>query len=195
MQSTRTISYWRGSLPHWEVIDARYFVTLRLAGSLPRHVEAELEDTLRATQEADCLTRSRAYFLKLERWLDADKGSRTLADAAVAHAIASTISKYEELRFWTVPAFSVMPNHMHLLFSCCSLGMSAIMRRFKQRTARDANALTNRRAIPFWQCEWFDHWSRSPMEDEKIASYIRNNPVRAGLPARYSAWPWMRVRP
>ena len=42
-ESVRTISFWRGVLPHWEVVDARYFVTLRLANSLPRGVAEDLD--------------------------------------------------------------------------------------------------------------------------------------------------------
>jgi hypothetical protein len=31
----RTISFWHGRLPHWEVEDGRYFITLHLAGAIP----------------------------------------------------------------------------------------------------------------------------------------------------------------
>src|SRR4029434_4145892 len=40
----------------------------------------------------------------------------------------------------------------------------------------------------FWQAESYDHWVRDDAERERIAAYIENNPVRAGLvdcPANY----------
>ena len=29
-QKPETVAYWRGRLPHWEVVEGRYFVTIRL---------------------------------------------------------------------------------------------------------------------------------------------------------------------
>jgi hypothetical protein len=33
----------------------------------------------------------------------------------------------------------------------------------------------------FWQAESYDHWVRDDTELERIAAYIENNPVKAGL--------------
>jgi putative transposase len=64
------------------------------------------------------------------------------------------------------------------------------MKRFKKYTGREANRILNRKGQRFWQREWFDHWSRTPQEDDKIISYIRNNPVHAGLVENAEDWPW-----
>ena len=50
-ESVRTISFWRGVLPHWEIVDGRYFVTLRLANSLPRGVAEDLATILTSDGE------------------------------------------------------------------------------------------------------------------------------------------------
>lgn len=40
--------------------------------------------------------------------------------------------------------------------------------------------------------EWFDHWCRTPGKEDGVATYIRNNPVMAGLVPRTADWPWVR---
>jgi hypothetical protein len=61
---------------------------------------------------------------------------------------------------------------------------------FKQRTGRCALAWLVNPPTRFWQREWFDHWSRSPQEDERIITYIRRNPMKAGLVKHYTDWPF-----
>ena len=48
MPAQDTIAFFRRNLPHWLVADRAYFVTLRLHGTLPRHVV----DTMRQEREA-----------------------------------------------------------------------------------------------------------------------------------------------
>jgi len=268
MLRPQTISFWRGALPHWEVVDGRYFVTVRLANSLPAGVERELAAILADVTEENYLARSRTYFRMLERWLDANQGHAFLAERRMAEAIAAAISAYEQRDLWRVSAYAIMPNHVHLFLRCGSVSLSDLMRRFKHATSRIAHTVlatttatvapvaagsplpaasqetnagsftaagkglpaatgspdgsfsvaagsplpaarhatnagqitTAGKGLPaatvasnrFWQREWFDHWSRSPQEDDKIVSYIHNNPVRAGLDARFLSWPWLR---
>jgi hypothetical protein len=35
IRKPETIDFWVGRLPHWEVVDGRYFVTIHLAGAIP----------------------------------------------------------------------------------------------------------------------------------------------------------------
>ena len=193
---SKTVSFWRGSLPHWEVVDGRYFVTLRQAGSLPREAEEELRAQLDGVSESDCLARSRVYFQRLEAWLDRCRvtdGVLVIPD--VARQIETTLRTYEEIGYWKMLAYAVMPNHLHLFFRCGSLGLKGVMERFKRATAHFVGRLGSSVPKPLWQKEWFDHWSRSPQEDDRIVSYIRNNPVRAGLAGDPKEWAWMRDGP
>jgi REP element-mobilizing transposase RayT len=189
-ESVQTISFWRGVLPHWEVVDGRYFVTLRLANSLPHRVAEDLATILKDASEQNYLKRSRRYFRELEHWLAANHGELHLEDEAIATMIMDGIAHYEQLGYWHVSAAVVMPNHLHALLHCETLGLSQVMKRFKQYTAREANRKLDRKGKRFWQREWFDHWSRSAQEDDRIISYIRNNPVRAGLVKRPEDWQW-----
>ncbi len=189
-ESVQTISFWRGVLPHWEVVDGRYFITLRLANSLPRGAAEDLAAILKDASEQDYLKRSRRYFRELEHWLAANHGALYLQDEAIATMILDGIAHYERLGYWHVSAAVVMPNHLHAFFRCETVGLSQAMKRFKQYTAREANRMLDRKGKRFWQREWFDHWSRSAQEDDRIISYIRNNPVCAGLAKSPEDWPW-----
>lgn len=186
-----TISFWRGVLPHWEVVNGRYFVTIRLANSLPRRVVEELGAVLADAKEKDYLKKSRAYFKQMEQWLDKNTGETWLRRADVATVVQSTIEKYVQIGHWYVIAAVTMPNHAHIFFRCGDRSLSRVMRSFKRYTGRACNELLGREGKRFWQREWFDHWSRGADEDDKIVSYIRNNPVRAGLVQDGEEWPWM----
>ena len=136
MSRPQTISFWRGALPHWEVVDGRYFVTVRLANSLPAGVESELAAILNDATEENYTARSRTYFRTLERWLDANQGHAFLAERDVAETIAEAISAYERRDLWRVSAYAIMPNHVHLFLRCGSIGLGDLMRRFKHATSR-----------------------------------------------------------
>ena len=71
-----TIDFWYGNLPHWEVSDGRYFVTIHLAGAIPpegrdriHKMAAEAERLSRDDTEGR-LNVHRRVFAEMEAWLD-----------------------------------------------------------------------------------------------------------------------------
>ncbi len=94
--------------------------------------------------------------------------------------------------------YVVMPTHIHLFCELGDQSLFRVMKEFKRWTGHAATKiLGSGKASRFWQREWFDHWSRSDEEDEKIIRYIRENPVKAGLVTDYLQWvtaSWGRVR-
>ncbi len=192
MEKQQTIRFWRGRLPHWEVVDASYFITLRLAGTLPVLLKTELNGLMKDVCQDDYLDIARQYFQKIEAWLDNDTTFDVLSQANVAEMIISAFREYESRSIWQVHSFVVMPNHLHWFFTPVGQGMIESVRNFKRYTARQVNQCLGTVGKRFWQSEWFDHWSRSPLEDDKIITYIRNNPVKAGLVARAEDWPYLK---
>ena len=79
---------------------------------------------------------------------------------------------------------------LHILYLGGQTGMKELMRGFKHWTGTQGNRLLGRAGDRFWQDEWFDHWSRSADETDRIAHYIRQNPVRAGLVKSAEDWPY-----
>jgi putative transposase len=82
-----------------------------------------------------------------------------------------------------------MPNHVHLLI-LPRAGVAEITRWLKGSTARRANMLLQRTGLSFWQDESYDHWVRNARELNRIAAYIEENPVAAGLVDSKELWPW-----
>ncbi len=67
---------------------------------------------------------------------------------------------------------------------------SVLLKSLKGCTARQTNRMLGRTGEPFWQRESYDHWVRDEVEWTRIAGYIENNPVRAGVVARAGDYPW-----
>ena len=191
-----TLSFWVGRLPHWEVVDGRYFITLRLSGSLPSRAREEIEAISRELTNAhtpsspNWLKVQRVIFANMEKWLDQADLNLWLTQAGVPEMILEAIQAREQRGHWKMLEYVIMGNHIHLFCEFGTKGMKWVMEDFKRWTGHQAAKLVsfeNR----FWQREWFDHWSRSDSEDERIINYIRNNPVKAGLIDRWQDWPWV----
>ena len=233
-RNPETISFWCGRLPHWEVEDGRYFVTLHLAGAIPaqgwdriREIRRMLEvgpvgPASRAGPEAadrnesrsDCERRAarmraagkaspaplagpaarlrvqRMIFREMERWLDRAPQVKHLSNPDVAKIVIDAIEFRRQSAVWNMFAYVVMPNHIHLFFEILTGGLKPVLESFKRWTGHEAGKIVDLDASGFWQDEWFDHWSRSDAEDQRIAEYIRRNPEKAGLVTDYRQWPY-----
>jgi hypothetical protein len=82
-----------------------------------------------------------------------------------------------------------MANHVHVLLLPW-ISPSALLKSLKGVTAREANRLLHRTGQQFWQRESYDHWVRDEAEWSKIAGYIEQNPVKAGLVSRVEDYLW-----
>ena len=194
----RTIRFARRRLPHWEVVDGRYFVTVRCADSLPQEAVLRLDELTKAlrliTPRSDQFaTLQRETFRTLEKYLDGGHGSCPLRHTDAAKIVCA---EFAALSDWRVAAshFTIMPNHWHALLTPgpgCLHPLSAVMKRLKGRTAKQLRALLGGNG-PVWQREWFDRWMRSDAEWGKCVSYIRNNPVKANLVQTWSEHPWTK---
>jgi hypothetical protein len=73
-----------------------------------------------------------------------------------------------------------LANHVPVLLLPL-VSPSRLMKSLKGFTAREANRLLGRTGEPFWQRESYDHRVRDDAEWNRIAHYIEDNPVKAGL--------------
>jgi REP element-mobilizing transposase RayT len=189
-----TVTFWRGRLPHWEVVNGRYFVTIHLAGAIPREgqdrirlIAADLE-RMSTDPEDGRLQQQRRIFAEMESWLDRSDAVRHLEHPAIAKMVIEAIEHCRG-RVWDMLGYVVMPNHLHLFFELIGEGLKHHLEQFKRWTGHEAAKLIELPDGQFWQDEWFDHWSRSPEEDAKIIKYIQQNPVKAGLVKEHKDWP------
>ncbi len=132
----------------------------------------------------------RAFVLFDEQLDRAAYGPTWLREPAVADLVVNALwYGDEELNLYRLSRYVVMSNHVHMLFWPQVL-LPRITRTIKGFTAREANRLLGRIGMPFWQAESFDHWVRNEGEFNRIAHYIEQNPVKAGLVKSAEDWPW-----
>jgi REP element-mobilizing transposase RayT len=193
----QTIAFWRGRLPHWEVEGGRYFITIHLAGAIPpaglQRLRQLSEQVARVDDRhaPDWLRLQRAIFAEMERWLDRAPLVTHLQRPEVAKVAMEAIAHRHQLCRWQMLEYVVMPTHLHLFCELGDNGLKETLQDFKRWTGHAAVELLGEGKPPrFWQREWFDHWSRSDEEDDKIIRYIRENPVKAGLVTDYREWPY-----
>ena len=205
--------FYRHRLPHWQPPGVAIFITYRLFGSLPKEVleqlageKQQLENEPSRTGESHrerALRKGKKLFALGDNALDAAlAGPKWLAQDDVARIIIENLFHHAE-QLYKLWAFVVMPNHTHvlvepLILDACRdkedddanfIALECITHSLKSYTAKRANTILNRTGN-FWQEESFDHWARDDKEFERIAAYIENNPVKAGLVDSAEKWEW-----
>jgi REP element-mobilizing transposase RayT len=191
----------RKVLPHLKREGASYFVTFRLAGTLPREVllklKAERESVLRHAlvakrpltwHEQEGLFRW--YSSRVDAYLDAAHGECWLRQADIAGLVSGALRFFMGERY-ELGAWVVMPNHIHaVLHPLPGWTLSKILKSWKGYTAREANKILGRIGEKFWQTESFDHVIRDDEDAHRCCLYTTMNPVNARLCARPEDWLW-----
>jgi REP element-mobilizing transposase RayT len=184
----------RGRLPHWETDAGLYFITFRLADSLPKQLLIQLEQQL-GHSETRQMSRAEMQDLRerrarlIEAYLDRGAGKCYLAQPRVAEIVASALT-FAENRDYRLLGWCIMPNHVHVVPKLLpDRNLSKIIHSWKSYTAKEANRILNRRGS-FWQREYYDRLIRTDGELDRMLKYIAHNPMKAGL----RNWRWVKVR-
>jgi putative transposase len=197
-----------GHLPHWEQENAYYFLTFRTADSLPAGVHAEwLADRHRWLRShgidpaaEDCSARVE-HLPDAQRWefasrfgrfwqrqLDACHGECQLREPTLRRMVAQSVLFFEGQRYSLV-AFVIMPNHVHVLAGVNGRGaLRDNCRSWKHFSATRINRELGR-AGRVWQSESYDHLVRTPESLARFRDYIIANPRKAALaPDEYTLY-------
>jgi putative transposase len=116
-----------------------------------------------------------------------------LARPEISETLLDELLQAKDRRGWMVGRYVVMPDHLH--FFCAQGGagppssVSQFVGQFKQWTSKRIAACLGA-GQPIWQREFFDHLLRSNESYEAKCTYVRDNPVRAGLVTRWEDWPY-----
>jgi len=162
------------------------FITLHLADAIPKEVLKRWKLDLQAVNDD---SRALALRRRVERFVDQGHGNCYLHDPRIATIVQDTLLHWHQIRY-KLFAWVIMPNHSHVLltrFECCDL--KQIMHTHKSFTAHQANALLGRTG-PFWMEDYFDRYIRDARHFQTVVKYIEENPVKAGLCAQSSDWPF-----
>jgi len=212
-------SSYRRNLPHVQPPGAIFFVTFRLAGSLPQSVVAEWKKRRQwlaqlaqtnPSHYARCKQNfERYWFTKFESILDGGTcGPLWLSDERVADQIAKSLH-YRDGKVYRLDSFSIMANHVHVVLKPLQLSenvglrnrknlqscgvpyhsLASIMQSLKGFTAFKANRLLGREG-EFWAHESYDHYIRDAEEWRRIREYVLNNPVKARYVNNWREWKW-----
>jgi len=186
-------------LPHIKVEGATYFVTWRLADSLPQNILRRFEEELELAlgnfpsdmpDDERNNERERERFRRMEAWLDKGMGTCCLRKPFAAEMVVGAMRFFHGARY-ELFNWVVMPNHVHALVKPLgSFELGAIVKSWKQYTSRRLKPLLAWEGRAFWQIESYDRWVRHAEERARTVRYIHNNPVKAGLCAAPEDWPW-----
>jgi putative transposase len=99
----------------------------------------------------------------------------------------NVIIRYRDKGYYYLPAYCVMPDHVHMLLIPLHSGrhLSRIVATLKNAITR---ALKDSGVAVRWQWGYHDHVLRSAESTTDIARYIMMNPVRKGLVSDFRAW-------
>ena len=177
-------------LPHWRQDGATYFVTFRLADSVPqdklRQWVREQEDWLEKNPEPHSPAQKSEYHEKFterfDGWLDAGMGACVLRKPEISTVVEEALRHFDGERY-LLGHYVVMPNHVHVVLRPVQGHLlKDILHSWKSFTAHKLNETLDGQG-QVWQEESFDYIIRHAAQLEKIGFYIRENPVKAGLKA------------
>jgi len=206
---------YRRNLPHLQPRGATFFVTFRLAGSLPETLVEQWRQERKWLAHLEQgnpnhfaqieLDFERVWFAKFESVLDgASCGPLWLKNEDVADQIAESLH-YRDGKVYRLDAFSIMPNHSHVVFKPLAhpnssstaidqteqiyYSLASIMQSLKGFTAHACNHLLHREG-EFWAHESYDHYIRDQEEWDRVVAYVINNPVKARYVSEWQKWKW-----
>ena len=175
-------------LPHWRQEGCAYFVTFRLADSIPQPLVREwdlvrqgwLANHPRPWTEETFLEYERTFTIQMEEYLHAGHGKCILKYPGNAAAVRDSLLHFNGERY-DLGNFVIMPNHVHAIVKPYDeVKLEAVLGACKGFTAHEINKNMNRSGR-VWSEESYDHIIRHGGEMLRIARYICANPAKAGL--------------
>ena len=174
---------YRRKLPHWRQAGVTYFVTFRLADSLPTQKLATLKEEKKRWlalnppphEESQIKEYHRNFSQPIHEWLDAGYGSCVLGRPEVFRLVNRSLSFFNGQRY-VLGEHVVMPNHVHALVRpLANHDLDRILHSWKSFSANQINKLIGSHG-PVWHRESFDHIVRTASQLARIEQYIRDNP-------------------
>jgi putative transposase len=188
-------------LPHVQPESGLVFITFRLNQDLPKEIKQELDEYKKKLLSQNTRGKYRQnkirklifgfYDNQISTYASSDD---FLSDPEIAKMIFDLIKEFDGV-FYKLYCFTIMPNHVHLLFRILMRHddkpheMAFIIKKLKAISARNANKILNREG-KFWFREYYDYSVRTEKELVRIIEYISQNPVKAGLVTEVCQWKW-----
>lgn len=185
------LNNYRRKLPHWRQEGVIYFVTFRLADSLPMEKLAALKEERTRWLALNPLPHNqhqvrefhRSFSGRINEWLDAGYGSCVLAQPEIYRLVEGVLNFFNGQRY-KLGKNVVMPNHVHALVQPLGdHGLDRILHSWKSYSAKEINKIAGYQGS-VWHRESYDRIVRSPARLVRIEEYIRDNPKSLPLDRR-----------
>jgi len=176
------------NLPHWFRAGATYFVTFRLADSVPapvlRRWKQNQDEWILANPEPhspqQLIEKDYLFSASREAYLNSGYGACLLRVKPFAECVVAAFDFFDGKRY-LLGDFVIMPNHVHLLVTPFEPHeLASILHSWKSFTAKELNRLRGTTGA-VWQAESYDHIVRNEAQLEHFREYIAENPGKAGL--------------
>jgi putative transposase len=192
-------------LPHFYEGHSCFFITFRLADSLPQSVIVKLKEKLQfeiekinvpdETQRKIIVEDLKSqYFKKYDYQLNSKPyGECVLRNKEIAQILYDKILSYHNI-YYDVKCFSIMPNHVHLLVSRLTDDELPRVDKWMQFIKGGSAFLINKaldRSGRLWAVESFDRYIRDEKHYRNSFFYSVNNPQKAGLGKEFTQKPYM----
>lgn len=183
-------------LPHWQQPGACYFVTFRLADSVPVKLISEWNAERQRWRQQHPPPHTpeleaeyhRLFSARMDRWMDEGHGACHLRETRTREAVKESFDYFDGQRYELL-SYVIMPNHIHSLLILHPEGaLEKVLFTWKRRTSGVINSMLGLRGA-FWQEDYFDRLIRDGDHLRNVIRYIRRNPQKAQLqPHEYTLW-------
>ncbi|MBK8849960.1 MAG: transposase [Saprospiraceae bacterium] len=192
-------------LPHFYEGHYCFFITFRLADSLPQSVIVKLKEKFQfeiekinipdETQRKIIVEDLKSqFFQKYDYQLDSKPyGECVLRNREIAQILYDKILSYNNA-YYDVKCFSIMPNHVHLLVARLSDENLPQVDKWMQLIKGGSAYLINKtlnRSGKLWAVESYDRYIRNEKHYRNSFYYTVNNPQMAGLGRQFTQKPFM----
>ncbi len=207
--------FYRRNLPHIQPKGAAFFITFRLAGSVPQSAINKIKENYHLQlskalliadlkqKNLEIFTLRKKYLVELDDILDKiESGPHFLKDNKIVEIIANELKKHDGTLYDLI-AYCIMSNHVHLVIDTENqivdletenelnhtyVSLDKIMKQIKGPTAVYCNKYLNRSG-QFWERESYDMYIRNEKMLNNVISYTLENPVKAGLVNEWEDYP------
>jgi REP element-mobilizing transposase RayT len=178
----------RRRLPHWQQDGRYYFLTWRLADSLPAEKLSKWQEERdvwveKHPQPWDTATEDeyhKRFSDEIDRWLDQGSGECVLRDPKAAKIVSEALHHFDGERC-ELDSFVIMPNHVHVALRLhTGEDLPDFLHSIKSFTSKEINKLLGRTGT-LWQREYFDRLVRDFEHLDNLRVYIARNPSQANL--------------
>lgn len=188
------VTVYHRHLPHWRQSGATYFVTFRLADSLPqeklqflKRLREEWERTHPSPRsDQDWTAYAREATNSAERWLDEAYGECHFRERRWSQELSERLHHFQDQRY-LLSCWAIMPNHGHAVIRPYEeFALEKLLGAMKGVTARHINNGLGTAGV-LWEEECYDRIIRDEQHLWRVIQYIGRNPRMGGLAAE-AAW-------